>query len=215
MRAIAVICLVCATAVLGGRESSAAEATVGWHVLTNGAPQPPPFVLTPASPTITNLISFVASTDGETYVNECFASVAAGAPAVTVDSSNQRISVTFSAPLTNTACPEFVRPVSGVDGGFGPLSAGTWAFTILQNSYTFNVAEAPLALSIQAFTNSTTFQLSWPVSGDTFALERSELVAPGSWQAVTNPPTTLGGQNAVQIKGDVGTQFFRLRGLHP
>jgi hypothetical protein len=105
--------------------------------------------------------------------------------------------------------------VSGVDGQFGPLSAGTWVLDILQNAYPFSVTEAPLPLSIQALTNSSAFQLGWPVSGDTFVLECNEGLTPGNWQVVTNPPTTSSNLNTVQINGDSGSRFFRLRRLSP
>ncbi|SPE60542.1 hypothetical protein SBV1_460001 [Verrucomicrobia bacterium] len=70
-------------------------------------------------------------------------------------------------------------------------------------------------MSIQALTNSSMFQLDWPVSGDTFVLEFKEGLAPGDWQAVTNPPTTSSNRNMVQIQSDSGSRFFRLRRLPP
>jgi hypothetical protein len=86
---------------------------------------------------------------------------------------------------------------------------------ILQNTYPFSVAEAPLPLSIQGFTNSSAFRLDWPVSGDTFVLECNDGLAPGNWQVVTNPPTTSSNRNTVQLYGDSGSRFFRLRRLPP
>ena len=212
-RATATICLVCAAG-LCGAQTSAPEATVRWHYIGQGSPTVT-FTLNPANPTTTNVISFVAPTDGKLYINDCFASVTNGNPALTVDSTNQTITVSFSAPLTNIFCPQIVAPVSGVDGQFGPLSAGAWVFDILQNAYPFSVAEAPLPLSIQAGTNSSAFQLDWPVSGDTFVLECNEGLAPGNWQVVTNPPTTSSNLNTVLIYGDSGSRFFRLRRLSP
>ena len=179
------------------------------------APHSTAFALNPANPTTTSVISFVAPTDGKIYINDCFASVDNGNPAITVDATNQTISVSFSAPLTNVACPQIVAPVSGVGGQFGPLSPGTWVLDILQNSYPFSVAEAPLPLSIQAFTNSSTFQLDWPASGDTFVLEFNDGLAPGNWQVVTNPPTSSSTRNTVQLYGDSSSRFFRLRRLPP
>jgi len=212
-RTTAMVCLGCAAALCGG-QPSATDATVQWHSVTNDSP-PPAFALNPANPTTTNATSFVASTDGKIYVNSCYASVFCGNPALTVDSTNQTITASFSAPLTNIACPEIFLPVSGVEGRFGPLSAGTWVFKILQNSYPFSVAEAPLPLSIKALTNSFTFQLCWPVSGEPFALEFNDSLSSGNWQAVTNPPTTSSNRNTVQVYGDSGSRFFRLRRLHP
>jgi hypothetical protein len=212
-RATATICLVC-LAGLCGAQTSAPEATVRWHYIGQGSPTVT-FALNPANPTTTNVIGFVAPTDGKIYLNDCMASVANGNPALTVDSTNQTITVSFSAPVTNVFCPAFVAPVSGVDGQFGPLSAGTWVLDILQNAYPFSVTEAPLPLSIQALTNSSALQLGWPVSGDTFVLECNDGLTPGNWQAVTNPPTTSSNLNTVQINGDSGSRFFRLRRLPP
>jgi len=212
-RATATICLALAIVLCGG-PSGAAEATVQWHPIANASP-PAAFMLNPANPTTTNVISFIVPTDGETYINDCYASLSNGSPAIAVGATNQTITVSFSAPLTNSVCPLIVNPVSGVDGQFGPLSAGTWVFDILQNAYTFDVAEAPLALSIQAITNSSTFQLAWPVSGDLFVLEFKDGLAPGDWQVVTNPPTISGNLNTVVIHGDSGSRFFRLRCLPP
>jgi len=207
------VCLGCAAALSAG-QSSATDATVQWHGLRLGSP-PPAFALNQTNLTTTNTISFVAPTDGKIYANACFASVACGTPAITVDTTNQTITVSFSAPLSNSVCPDIAAPVSGVDGHFGPLSAGTWVFGILQNAYPFSVAEAPLLLSIQALTNSSTFQLDWPVSGDMFVLEINDGLASGNWQVVTNAPMTSSNGNTVQIPGDSGSRFFRLRRLPP
>ena len=81
--------------------------------------------------------------------------------------------------------------MSGVDGQFGPLSAGTWVFDILQNAYTFSVDEDPLPLSIQAFIDSSAFQLAWPVSWDSFDLEFKDGLAPRNWQVVTKSEDSL------------------------
>ena len=171
--------------------------------------------MNPASPTTTNAIGFVAPTDGKIYGNSCLAAFACGNPSITVDSTNRTITVSFSAPVTNVFCPEIIAPVSGVEGQFGPLSAGTWVFEILGYSYPFNVIEAPLTLSIQELTNSSTFQLYSPVSGDTFVLEFNNALSSGNWQSVTNTPTISSNRNTVQIPGGVGNGFFRLRRLYP
>ena len=82
-RATTTVCLVCAAA-LGGGQSSAAEATVKWHSVFLDSP-PPAFALNPANPTTTNVVSFVAPTDGKLYINDCYASIDNGNPAITVD----------------------------------------------------------------------------------------------------------------------------------
>jgi hypothetical protein len=184
-------------------------ADVQWHVVTDHLPVTK-FTLSPVGPTTTNIISFVAPTDGDFYANSCFASVANGEPAMAVDAVFLTVKVTFSAPLTNIACPLVVLPVSGVDGQFGPLRAGNWAFTILTNSYFFSVAEAPLSLSIKALTNSSLLQVSWPVSGEPFAVEFSDSLSSINWQTVTNTPIVSNGQNILEIGRGPGSRFYRL-----
>jgi len=191
---------------------AAKGADVTWHIVTNHLPVLD-FTLAPVSPTTTNTVSFVAPTDGQIYGNACWASVANGDPSLAVDATNQTITVWFSPPLTNRFCPLYILPVSGVEGHLGQLKAGTWAFHILQNSYTFSVVEAPLLLSVQALSNSSSLQLSWPVSGDTFVLEFNSDLASGNWQAVTNLPTISSNRNTVQILSDSNSRFFRLRRL--
>ena len=79
----------------------------------------------------------------------------------------------------------------------------------------FAVTEAPLPLSIRAFIVSSTIQLDWPVSGDPFVLESKGGLDPGNWQTVTNSPRTVSDRVVVQITGDSGSRFFRLRRLSP
>ncbi len=212
-RATVRLCLVYIAALCGGLYA-ATGATVQWHVVTNRAPTLA-FVLAPAQPTTTNVTSFVAPTDGELYVNGCFAWAANGSPAIAVDPTSQTITVSFSSPPTNYACPAVVAPVSGVDGQLEPLRAGTWVFEILQNTYTFSVAEASLPLSIEALSDSSALRLDWPVCGDAFVLESSAGLAPGNWQVVTNIPMTSSNLNTVQISAASGSRFFRLRRLPP
>jgi hypothetical protein len=171
------------------------------------------FNLSPEAPTTTNVISFIAPTDGSLYANSCVASVLNGDPSITLDSNTKTVTVAFSPPRTNIACPEFVLPTSGVDGEMGPLKSGTWAFHILTNSYSFNVAEVPLSLSVQTLINS--LQLSWPVSGDTFAVESTESLSSVNWQTMTNVPVVSDNQNVIQTDTGSSTRFFRLHRLLP
>ncbi len=202
-------------ATLGGSGWAASGASVQWHYIGyNGVP-PPPFTLDPPYPTTTNTVSFIAVTDGQVYVNWCFASVVNGDPSIMVDSTNHIITVSFSPPVTNIACPMVVFPVSGVDGQFGPLQPGVWSFNLLQYSYRFKVAEASLALSIQAVANSSALQLDWPLAGENFVLECKEGLSAANWQLVTNPPSTISNRNTVQLPNDSDGRFFRLRQVSP
>ena len=210
-RATIVVGLVWAAVFCAGLQSTNGD-TVGWHIVTNGSPTTA-FTLNPANPTTTNVIHFVAPTDGQMYINSCFASVAKGDPTISVDSTNQTVSVSFSPPVTNRACPLIVLPVSGVDGEIGPLQPGAWMFNILGSAYPFTVAEVPLALSIEPFSNASSFQISWPVSGEPFVLEYSDGLPSATWQVVTNPPVTVSNRNTVPTSSDSGSRFFRLRRL--
>ncbi len=199
-------------AALGSGPIGASEATIQWHTIMAHT-LPPPFVVEPAVPTITNGISFVAATDGQVYINSCFASVSNGDPAIAVDPTNRTVTVSFSEPRTNIACPAIVVPVSGVDGQIAPLKAGDWTFTILQNSYSFSVAETPLPLSVQVLAKTGALQLSWPASGETFALESSDKLSGGNWQAVTNSPAVSSNRVVVLLEASAGNRFFRLHRL--
>lgn len=187
-------------------------ATIRWHPIENGGP-PRSIVLSPADPTITNVINFVAPTDGQIYANDCFASVSKGVPLIDVDLIFHKVSVSFSAPQTNRACPAIVFPVSGVEGEFGPLEPGAWTFNILGSSYPFTVTGVPMLLSVKALTYSPSVQISWPVSGEVFELESSESLPPVNWLVVTNAAVTSSNQVTVQIDSSSGTRFFRLRRL--
>jgi len=62
-------------------------------------------------------------------------------------------------------------------------------------------------------TNAATVQISWPLSGDTYVLESTAMLAPANWLAITNVSVTVSNQNIVQIPCSSGSQFFRLRRL--
>jgi hypothetical protein len=116
-------------------------------------------------------------------------------------------------------CPLFILPVNGLEGEFGPLRHGAWLFTILQRSepprppvsYVFQVADAPMVLTIEAGTNSTSLLISWPFSGDTFLLESNDALLSPAWQAVTNSRVTSSNRLTVQIDTALDARFFRLR----
>ncbi len=139
------------TAIVAGATTQ--TATAEWHSLESlGLPSmelliPTSLALSPATPTITNRISFVSPANGLTYLNSIAAEAEFGAPLISVDSTNRTITVTFTPPL-DEAIPQIVFPAGGVDGEFGPLAAGTWTFQVLTNSYTFTVAGgSPLAIA--------------------------------------------------------------------
>ncbi len=211
LRATAKVHLGCA-AILCGAVATASGATIHWHTIGRGSP-PQTFIVNPAAPTTTNIISFIAPTEGQIYANSCWASVAKGDPSIAIDSTNQTINVTFSPPRTNTVCPAYVLPVSGVDGEFGPIKPGLWTFNILQSSYAFTVSEAPILLSVEALANSHSLLISWPVSGEAFALEFNGDLSSDNWQVVTNNAVMSSNLVTVQVDSASGTRFFRLHRL--
>ncbi len=182
---------------------------VQWHVASDHSPTVA-FTLDNPTPTTTDTIKFVAPTDGEIYANGCWATVANGTPIIAVDSSNHAVNVTFSAPSTNRICPLYVLPVSGVDGQFGPLSAGTWTFNILQDSFPFTVTEAPTMLSIQTPADSGMAQITWRVSGQPFVLKDNNDLSSGDWQTPTNAPALSGDQATTLIPFASSSRFYRL-----
>ena len=191
----------------------AKAADVEWHPVTNYLPVVE-FSVSPEEPTITNLIRFIAPTDGSVYPNSCVASISNGDPAIAVDPDTQTVTVVFSPPRTNMFCPLTFAPTSGVDGHIGPLKSGKWVFNISTNSYSFSVTEVQLPLSIQALTKSS-LRLSWPASGDSFALEFNDSLYSANWQPVTNALVTSTNQNVVRTLIGSGQRFYRLRRVLP
>ncbi|MBX3748059.1 MAG: hypothetical protein KF833_22350 [Verrucomicrobiae bacterium] len=53
--------------------------------------------------------------------------------------------------------------------------------------------------------------LSWPASAEGFVLESTPSLSPATWTAVSETPTSAGGQSSVTIGAGSGTRYFRLR----
>jgi hypothetical protein len=173
----------------------APTATVEWHLLETGlgyTPPPSSFVISPVDPNTADTISFVAPAEGEGGMNYFAAADTYGNPAISVDSTNRTVSVTFSAPL-DEPIPNVVLPVSGVDGQIGPLKAGTWVFEILTNAYTFNVAGPSLGITPAG----NQVVISWTASGSNLVLQAATDLSTGNWSNVTTGITT----NAVAPNG--------------
>jgi len=194
--------------------SKASGATIVWHYVGDVS-RITAFTLTPANPTTLNLITFIAPTDGSNYLNGCLADLKYGFPAIAVDPTNRIINVTFSGHPG--ACPNIVFPASGLEGHVGPLTAGIWSIRIAHSFpfptiYSFAVELVPPSLSIQGGVGSSV-ALSWPVSGDNYALEFTDNLASSNWRAVTDSPTLSGNTYTLQIPADAGSRFFRLHKL--
>ncbi len=65
-----------------------------------------------------------------------------------------------------------------------------------------------MLLSARALARSHSLQISWPVSGETFALEYAEGLSLGKWQAVTNAAVTSSNQVTVLIDTSSGIRFL-------
>jgi hypothetical protein len=191
--------------------SKASDATIDWHYIGDG-PRVTQFMLTPNDPTTLSLITFVAPTDGSNYLNGCLADLKYGFPAIAVDPTNRIINVTFSGHPG--ACPNIVFPASGLEGHVGPLTAGIWSIRVAHSFpfptiYSFAVELVPPPLSVQAGVGSS-IRLSWPVSGELYALESTDDLVLGNWQVLTNSPTVSSDRYSLQISADSGSRFFRL-----
>jgi hypothetical protein len=196
-------------AILGVAFSFAQAATVEWHFLGTAppfAPLPSSFVTSPAAPTITDTISFIAPANGESYLNAYAAADAYGNPVISVDSTNRIVSVTFTAPL-NEAIPQIVLLVGGVDGQCGPLDGGSWVFNILTNSYTFTVAGPALGIAPAG----DRVVLSWSALGSNYVLQAASDVAAGSWSNITNGITTNGTGYVFTKTISSQTAYYRLK----
>jgi len=217
-RIAALACLV-AAAVLSGVPAVAPGASVEWHNVSYFNPtSPPPFAISPTNPTPGDVITFVAATDGQMYVNSCWASVAKGDPSISVDPTNRTVVVWFSEPRTNWVCPLVVVPVIGIDGQFGPLAEGSWMFNLIQstgtNSYVFNVGEIPGQLSIEVV-GADWYKLSWPTNGGRFALELKSDLSSTNWAPFGYGPILSSNRYTMTIYSSADSQFFRLRRLTP
>ncbi len=76
--------------------------------------------------------------------------------------------------------------------------------------FTVTVATPPTPLNINHVSQGG-FNLSWPVSSTSFALEATtSLVSPVEWTQITNVITNLGGSNSTTITQGQNSFFFRL-----
>jgi len=113
--------------------------TVSW---TSGTSGPASWTVNPSSPTTSDTISFAGPLNAAAYGNSCAAQAAlGGTPQITVDSVNRNVSLWFQGPAP-TMCTMIYIPVCGLEGSFGPLTAGKWTFTsaALGASATFTVS---------------------------------------------------------------------------
>ena len=107
----------------------------------SGTSGPATWTLTPSSPTPSSTISFQGPLDASSYGNSCAAEGSlGGTPKITVDNTNRNVDLWFQGPAP-TMCTMIYMPVCGLQGTFGPLTAGKWTFrcTTLGVNVTFTV----------------------------------------------------------------------------
>jgi hypothetical protein len=107
----------------------------------SGTSGPVVWTLAPVSPTTSSTISFQGPLDVSSYGNSCVAQGnLGGTPKITVDTTNKNIDLWFQGPAPTT-CTMIYMPVCGLQGTFGPLTAGKWTFrcTTLGVNLTFTV----------------------------------------------------------------------------
>jgi hypothetical protein len=168
----------------------------------------PDFSRTPANPTTNDRINFVIPTDvfpnhfqGEQRLG--------GTPSLVIDTAQKTVDLRFLPPAPKDPDPTAYDPVSGVQGYFGPLEAGSWLFTAqFQGVYytdTINVRSAG--------TSSTTDFLTEQFTGgaDPFDLMyESVLFTPTAdgtsyrvdIQEITELPTNPSGSTNLQLGDD-------------
>ncbi len=88
----------------------------------------PDFSISPADPTITDLIYFTLPTD--TFPDQLAAEEALGGTAtLSIEPATRTIRLRFQQP-PSAPFSEFAPSVSGLEGYFGPLEEGTWLFDV-------------------------------------------------------------------------------------
>jgi len=194
---------------------SASAATVEWHYLgTPSEDQAPPnsLVITPAAPNSTNNISFVAPIDGKKYLNSIAAGDACGNPIISVVSNSHLITVTFT-PRLDEFIPNYAALVSGIDGKFGPLAAGTWGFEVFSNSgalissNSFTVTGPVLGIELAG----NQVILSWPALTSNYVLQTATDLSSGSWRNITNGIANNGASFIFTNSIANQTAYFRLQ----
>jgi hypothetical protein len=168
-------------------------------------------VTSPSNPATGETISFVAPIDGKIYDNAEAAAEIYGNPLISVDSTNHTVTVTFTPPASGPNPGVYF--VSGIDGEFGPLAAGSWVFQIFTNSGSlalstnFDVGATALGIALAG----DQVVLCWPALGSNFVLQTATNLSTGSWSNITDGIATSG-TNYV-FTNDITCQaaYFRLQ----
>jgi hypothetical protein len=198
--------------------SSTLAATVEWHMIGDppSASVPPTnLVISPAAPVAGETISFVAPSDGKIYDNAQAAADICGNPLISVDPNNYMVTVTFTAAQDDPIPGPLL--VSGVDGQFGPLLAGTWCFQVLSNSgallfsSTFTVTGPPVPPSLGIALAGNQVVLIWPALATNYVLQTATDLSSGIWSSLTNG-IAISGTNCVFTNATSSqAAYFRLQ----
>ena len=105
--------------------SPLAAQTVDW---VNGTSPPASWSISPSSPSTSSVVSFSGPLDIDSYGNSCAARASlGGTPQLSIDTLNREVQLWFQGPAP-TQCILIYMPVCGLEGTFGPLTAGKWTF---------------------------------------------------------------------------------------
>lgn len=146
MRRCSIVLLYCVSFLLEGR--AFAQTPIVDFALGTANPKSA-FGITPAQPGTADVIKFFDPLDHQTYGNNCEAAFAFGEPHIAVDAVSRTIEITFTPLPPPQICPLFFRPVSGLEGDFGPLPAGDWTYRAQPfTTSTFTVVPEPSSIAL-------------------------------------------------------------------
>jgi len=114
--------------------STAEAASITW---IEGTTPPATWAIQPSKPGTSDTIMFSGPT--RVYSNSCEGERdLGGTPQITVDTVSKTVLLWFQGPVPGF-CTKDYRPVSGLEGDFGPLEAGDWNFISLSRDLRFEV----------------------------------------------------------------------------
>lgn len=149
-----VLAVLCCSPLLG--------ATVSWTV---GQSPPSAWEISPSSPGPSDVISYSGPLDVDSYSNSCVAELnLGGSVQISVDAFNKIVDIWFQGPAP-AACPAIYQPVCGLEGTFGPLTAGKWTLRCQTLGITVQFIVTEAAGVIYVDQDATGF----PVNGTTWA----------------------------------------------
>jgi len=115
--------------------SFAQAGDVSWMPGTSG---PSGWAIEPVGPTDSDIIAF--SGPVRTFLNRCVAEQSLGGqPRLAINAKSKTIELQFVPPARDD-CADFLDPVSGLEGSFGPLETGSWSLFCSQKDVTFSLS---------------------------------------------------------------------------